>query len=304
MSGDMGLDPEARAQLEEERDFLMKSLDDLELEHESGGIDEESYTQLHDDYTARAAAAIRTLRDGLDALPAPPRRSRRIVRARIATVAVVTVFAVIAGVSLAYALGARLPGQTSSGNTGGSATASPSTTNPALAALAAKITQLQGKVNASPNDYQLRLDLARAYEENGDISNALKQSDAAISIDPNRAEANANAARLLYLASEQVASTQDRDQLVAQALAGFDQAIKINPDFADSYYFRAILYAFSTHDYVRSQTDLQFYLSHAPTGQWVDQARQLLAQVTKAIESPPSTTVPTSTTQPKPKKKK
>jgi cytochrome c-type biogenesis protein CcmH/NrfG len=299
----MGHDPEARAQLEQERDFLMKSLDDLELEHESGGIDEESYTQLHDDYTARAAAAIRTLRDGLVALPAPPRRTRRIVRARIATVAVVAVFAVIAGVSLAYALGARLPGQTSSGNTGsGNATASPSTTNPARAALAATITQLQGKVNASPNDYQLRLDLARAYEENGDISNALKQSDAAISIDPNRAEANANAARLLYLASEQVASTQARDQLVAQALAGFDQAIKVNPDFPDAYYFRAILYAFSTHDYVRSQTDLQFYLSHSPTGQWVDQARQLLAQVTKAIESPPSTTVPTSTTQPKRKK--
>ncbi len=49
------LDPERRRQLEEERDFLMQSLDDLELEHESGGIDDESYAELHDDYTARAA---------------------------------------------------------------------------------------------------------------------------------------------------------------------------------------------------------------------------------------------------------
>ncbi len=37
-----GIGKERRAQLEEERDFLMKSLDDLELEKESGGIDDES----------------------------------------------------------------------------------------------------------------------------------------------------------------------------------------------------------------------------------------------------------------------
>jgi len=293
-----GLDPEARAQLEEERDFLMRSLDDLELEHESGGIDDESYTQLHDDYTARAAGVIRKLRDGVDALPPAPTRSSRRVRVRVATVAVITVFALLAGVSLAYALGARLPGQTASGNTG-SATA---TTNPTLGALADKISALQAKVNASPDDYQLRIDLAHLYEENGDISNALKQSDAAITIDPNRAEGHANAARLVYRASEQVATTDARNQLVSQALAGFDQAIKVDPEYADAYYFRAILYAFSTLDYLRAQIDLQNYLLRSPNGRWAQPARQLLAQVTKAAEAP-STTVPTSTTQPTSKKK-
>ena len=47
--------------------------------------------------------------------------------------------------SLAYALGARLPGQTSSGNS----QAAPSTTNAAGKALAKKIDQLQSQVNAS-----------------------------------------------------------------------------------------------------------------------------------------------------------
>ncbi len=60
----------SREQLEAERDFLLKSLDDLEAERAAGGIDEESYQALHDDYTARAAATIRTLRDGVDARPA------------------------------------------------------------------------------------------------------------------------------------------------------------------------------------------------------------------------------------------
>jgi cytochrome c-type biogenesis protein CcmH/NrfG len=289
------VDGAARRQLEEERDFLLKSLDDLELEHESGGIDDESYAELHDDYTARAAAVIRALRDGVDARPEAPRSARQ-SRTRVALVAGIVVFAILAGVSLAYALGARLPGQTSSGNTG----AAPSTTNASGKALLAKITELEGKVNAAPDDYLLRLELARAYEENSDLTNALKQSDAAITIDPNRPEAHANAARLLYLASEQVPTKAAQTQLISQALAGFDEAIKVGPDYADSYYFRAILYAFALADYARSQVDLQNYLVKAPTGQWAAQARQLLAQVTAKLETP-STTVPATTTRPKKK---
>ena len=68
-----------RDDLEQERDFLLKSLDDLETEHDSGGIDNESYQQLHDDYTARATATIHALRDGVDARPAPRRRPRAVV---------------------------------------------------------------------------------------------------------------------------------------------------------------------------------------------------------------------------------
>ena len=89
------LDPERRRQLEEERDFLMQSLDDLELEHESGGIDDESYQELHDDYTARAAAVIRTLRDGVDVTPAPAPLARSGTRRRVVLVAGVVVFAVV-----------------------------------------------------------------------------------------------------------------------------------------------------------------------------------------------------------------
>jgi len=291
-----GRDPERKRQLEEERDFLMKSLDDLELEHESGGIDDESYAELHDDYTARAAAVIRTLRDGVDVTPATPPPSTSQRRRRVVLVSAVLVFAIAAGASLAYALGARLPGQTSSGNSA----AAPSTTNATQAAVLKKIDGLQTKVNASPDDYDLRLELARAYEENGDLANALKQSDAAITIDANRPEGHANAARLIFLASE-VAPAQDaKNTLIAQALAGFTQAITVDPSYADSYYFRAVLYSQSSlRDYARAQVDLQNYLVKAPDGTWAALARQLLAQVTKALESPSTTVPPTSTTRKK-----
>src|SRR5438045_1411526 len=54
----MNLDRDA---VEAERDFLLRSLDDLDAERAEGNIDNGTYQTLHDDYTARAAAAIRSL---------------------------------------------------------------------------------------------------------------------------------------------------------------------------------------------------------------------------------------------------
>jgi len=158
------------------------------------------------------------------------------------------------------------------------------------------------KHDASHLHFDLRLELSRAYEENGDLDNALKQSDAAITIDANRPEGHANAARLLYLASEQVPSKDTQAQLVAQALAGFNQAIAVDPNYPDAYFFRAVLYA-ATNELARSQVDLQNYLVKAPAGEWASQARDLLTKVSTALEAP-STTVPPTTTAPRSTKKK
>jgi tetratricopeptide (TPR) repeat protein len=288
------LDPERKRELEDERDFLMKSLDDLELEHESGGIDDDSYAELHDDYTARAAAVIRTLRDGIDVMPPTPPRSPSRTRRRVALVAAVLVFAIAAGTSLAYALGARLPGQTSSGNSA----AAPSTTNPAQAALAKKIQDLEAKVNASPDDYDLRLELADAYATNADLPTAIKQWDAAITIDPTRPEAQALLGRALYLVSQQMGDKTAQQQAVAESVAAEEKAIQNDPEYADAYFYRGVIRA-GLSQYAASQSDLQLYIVKAPEGQWSQQARQLLAQVTTALETPSTTVPPTSTTRKK-----
>ncbi len=286
------LDRDRRRQLEDERNFLMASLDDLELEHESGGIDDESYAELHDDYTARAAGVIRTLRDGVDVTPPPPPRSPTRTRRRVVLVSAVVVFAIAAGTSLAYALGARLPGQTASGNS----QAAPSTTNAAGRALAQKITELQDKVNASPDDYQLRLDLADAYANNADLPTAITQWDAAITIDGSRPEAQALLGRALYLVSEQLADKSTQQQTVAESLAAEDTAIQNDPAYADAYFYRGVIRA-GLHQYAGSQADLQTYIVKAPDGKWTNQAHTLLAQVTTALETPSTTVPPTSTTR-------
>jgi cytochrome c-type biogenesis protein CcmH/NrfG len=276
-------DRDFRETLEEERDFLLKSLDDLEAEHESGGIDDESYSQLHDDYTARAAATIRTLRDGVDARPepAPPVPRRR----RLAIVAAVVVFALVAGGSLAAALGARLPGQTSSGNSRPSSDAT-------AERLGRAIRSLEAKVNASPDDYDARLALAHAYEANGDLRNALAQSDAAITINADRPQAHANAGRVLFIAAKEITDKDTRAQFVAEANAAFNTALQKDPDYTEANYFRSIL-EYSITQYERAQADLQTYLAKTPNGPYAEGAHELLATVTEKIAST-STTVPAS----------
>jgi tetratricopeptide (TPR) repeat protein len=98
-------DADAFAALEEQRDFLLGSLDDLEREHEAGDVDDVDYRVLKSDYTARAAAVLRAIEDGeVRFAQARPQRSwTRLV----GVIAIVALVAIGAGVLLARASGTR-----------------------------------------------------------------------------------------------------------------------------------------------------------------------------------------------------
>jgi hypothetical protein len=108
------LDPDALAALEDQRDFLLRSLDDLEREHVAGDIDETDYETLKDDYTARAARTIRAI-ESHHARVAAARRPRS-WRRLVVTVAGVLAFAALAGVLVADAAGRREAGGTLTGD--------------------------------------------------------------------------------------------------------------------------------------------------------------------------------------------
>jgi cytochrome c-type biogenesis protein CcmH/NrfG len=264
------LDPEQQSELERERDFLLKSLDDLETERASGNIDDASYAELHDDYTARAAATIRALRDGVDARPAPPPvpwRRRGLV------IAGIVAFAVLAGVTLAAALGARLPGQTSSGNAPSNA--------PARGERQAR---LEAAVESNPNDPQPRLALARFLEESGDAVESLKRYDEAVAIAPDNVDALANAGRLRFIVAGQVPSPDAQRQLVAGARDLLDRAVQADPDHADAHYYRGVLLLDGYNEVDAAVGEFQRYLVLAPEGRFATQARNALAM---ALEPPP-----------------
>ena len=267
---------EEREQLEAERDFLLRSLDDLENERAAGGIDDESYAQLHDDYTARAAATIRALRDGVDARPAaaPVPWTRRAV-----VVGCIVVLAAGSGVALASAIGGRAPGETSSGNSQ-STSGEPTERN--------ERRRLEAAVEADPSNIGSRLLLARYLEQDDELAAALEQYDAVLALESDNVEALSQSGRVLYLGA--VAAPEQAVDLVDEARSRLDRAIELDAEYADARFFRAIILANEFQDFVGAQTDLQQYLVLAPEGLFAQQARALLAEVTAALEPRVTTT--------------
>ncbi len=107
------LDPDALAAMEEQHDFLRRSLVDLDREHAAGDLDDDDYRTLAADYRARAGRVAAAIADGKASFAATrrPRSSRR----GAVVAAAVAVFAVLAGVLVAQAVGRRDPGLASSG---------------------------------------------------------------------------------------------------------------------------------------------------------------------------------------------
>ena len=106
------MNPDQLAEMEEQRRFLLRSITDLDREHQYGDVDDHDYATLRDGYTARAAAVLRAIEAGQAAIP-PRRRRRPAVLAAwiIGTVAVAS----LAGWLVARSSGQRLPGQSISG---------------------------------------------------------------------------------------------------------------------------------------------------------------------------------------------
>lgn len=99
------LDPDELALLEEERDHLLASLDDLEREYAAGDMDAVDYTALKDDYTVRAADVLRAI-EARQALVHEVRPSGSRGRT-VAIVVGVLAFAALAGVLVARGSGQR-----------------------------------------------------------------------------------------------------------------------------------------------------------------------------------------------------
>ena len=108
------LDPDTLAALEEQRDFLLRSLEDLEREHDAGDVDDPDYASLKDDYTTRAARSIRAIEAHHTRVAAA--RPRRSWPRTMALLAGVVAFALVAGVLVARFAGRREAGDALTGD--------------------------------------------------------------------------------------------------------------------------------------------------------------------------------------------
>ena len=186
MATDTRLDLDELARLEEERRFLLRSLDDLEREREAGDIDEADYQTLKDDYTRRAVAVLRAIEAGKAAI-AP--REHHPARTAI-LIGAVALVAILGGVLMARAAGLRLPGQSASGS-----------------------------ISQNSNDLLVE---ARGLLAAGKALDAIKIYDQVLKLQPDNAEALAYRGWLLYQTGDPELLDEGK-QLIADAVAADPQ---------------------------------------------------------------------------------
>jgi cytochrome c-type biogenesis protein CcmH/NrfG len=264
-------DPDALASLESERDFLLRSIADLETERDAGNLDDERYRALKDDYTARAAAVLRSLEEGRDAPPPAPVPKKR----KLLTGGAVVAFVVVAALALAAAAGKRHDGQTITGNSqSGSSTPSsgPEADKARRAALERQLTE-------HPDDPAAHLVFARFLLETGELTEAVKEYVATAKLDPKNAEANAYAGWVTFLAAQsENADPKTAADLTDRALARLDAAVAAGPDYPDAHFFRGMVLFRGKNIPKAAIPEFERYLALVPDGQLNAQVKQLLDQ--------------------------
>lgn len=192
-------DPDALADLEEQRTFLLRSLEDLDRERAAGDLSEADYQTLHDDYTARAAAVLRTIDEGRASAAAPgpvPRRGRRLIAA-----VVVVAVAGSAGLAVAASSGTRLPGD-----------------------------NITGDIRETPPG---QLAQAAALAQRGEVAEALRLYDEVLESDPTNVEALSERGLLLV----SLASATERPALAAQGRESIERALSVDADNARALFY-------------------------------------------------------------------
>jgi cytochrome c-type biogenesis protein CcmH/NrfG len=249
-------DPDELAALESERDFLLRSIADLDSEREAGNLGTDRYEELRDDYTARAAAVLRSLEAGIDARPAPPPVSWR--RKALVVLGLVG-FATAAAVLLAGALGQRLPGQTVTGNAQSSGPDSGAA--------------LKRQVQEHPDDPAAHLAYAR-FLLGSKPAEAVREFDTAARLDPGNAEAHAYAGWVVFLAARSDPSVAG--PLITSALKRLDAAVAADPNYPDAHFFRGMVLFRGRNDPAGAVPEFERYLALVPDGPQTEQVKNLL----------------------------
>lgn len=251
-----------RTELEEERQFLLDSLRDLEREHEAGEIGEADYESLRDDYTARAAEVLRALEAyddegpagatrrnlaGTAARRAPPSPSRHSGSRKVVALALIAGFVLVAGASVFVLATGREPGES-----------------------------LTGSI---PTTNAERLSLAHQLEGQGQAVEALKLYDAVLETDPTNVEALTYRGWLLKLAG-----------LLDQSQASLDRAIALDPRYADVHFFKGMLLYQDRKDPAAAITEFEAFLALNPPAGTADAVRDVLERARRDLAAATSTT--------------
>ena len=254
------MNPDTLASLESERDFLLRSIKDLETERDAGNLDDDRYRELKDDYTARAAAVLRSIEEGRQsvATAAPPVGRKR----KLVTGGAILAFVVVAALALAAATGTRHEGQTSTGN---------------AQSADGRRAALEKQVRDHPDDPAAHLVFGRYLLEAQDWTEAVKQYLLAAKLDPKNPEANAYAGWMLYQAAANAEPTT-KGELTSSALDRLDKAVAASDTYADAFFFRGMVKFRGAGDARGAIPDFERFLTLVPEGPLNENVKAVLEQ--------------------------
>lgn len=250
--------PDERSALEEERQFLLASLADLERERGVGDVDDSDYASLKDSYTARAADVIRRLREA----NSPKKVSRSSPWRLIAGSVLVIAIAVTAGVLVARNAGERLPGQTMTGSIG------------------------DGSVSSL-------LVQARSIGMQ-DIPKALELYSQVLSVEPDNVEALTYFGWLTVLSATQDTESTDeqvRDRFQS-GLVLLRQATVTDPEYPDAHCFLGISFFRFAQDAAAAQSEVDACLASNPPSEVAALVSNLAGDIEAALSSTTTTSAP------------
>lgn len=223
--------------LEEQRDFLLRSIEDLNRQHSKGEVSDEDYAILCDDYTARAAAVIRAMesprsRTGQQLMASTTKEGGHRPGRTVLVIFAVIVVGLGAGVMVARSSGTaptNSPMADASMSTGASGDKQDEQVTSLLEAAQTSIAEGQSNLRSG--------DGAAAAQ---DFRRAITNFDQALKLDPANVEAMTYRGWLLHNLALQTDESTAND-LDAEALEWLNRAVETEPDYPDARVFRAVV---------------------------------------------------------------
>lgn len=250
-----------------ERDFLLRSIEDLDAERANGELDEARYEELIDGYTVQAATVLQALERARQT-----ERNTAVLVARRASGwrrwalgAVLLALAVAGGgLLLARSIDQRQAGQTITGN---------------AQSRRVDLADLARAARERPDDASAQLAYGRALLQANKMVDALKAFDAAARLDPTNAEAKAYGGWIVFLAG-----------LTDDGLRRLDAAVATDATYPDAHFFRGMALLRGRQDRAGALGEFREFVRLAPAGPERRPVEGLIADLERPASSSSTTT--------------
>jgi len=264
----------ARAELEERYQAAVRSLEEIEADHEAGNLSDADLEELRGRYATEIVHLERELGVPEDEVSAPgggratgeagsPSPGRSWVPAAVGWTAAGIAFVAIAYLAMSSALRPRAGDDSITGSIPGQGAGAPMAV-PVADVDMERLAALEDIVADDPQNLEALVELGHLYLllQRYDELNFVTQ--AALSIDPNHPEALTHLGMLLFAMGHPEG-----------VIPAFDQALAVDPDFAEALQFKGMV-SFMTGDFATAVEAWEHYVEVIPPDQVSPRIRSML----------------------------